>query len=60
MKAAAVSKFAFFPSFTGLGLVAKVVVGIFVIATAAGGAFYAFSQKTYAPKTIHFDGGIFI
>ncbi len=42
--------------FTGLGLVAKVVVAVFVIATAAGGAFYAFSQKTYAPKTIHFDG----
>ena len=42
--------------FAGLGLAAKVVAGIFVIATAAGGAFYAFSQKTYAPKTIHFDG----
>ena len=56
MKAAAVSKFAFFPSFAGFGLAAKVVVGIFVIATAAGGAFYVFSQKTYAPKTIHFDG----
>ena len=43
-------------SFIGLGIKVKIITAVVAVIVAAGGVVYTLSQKSYAAKTINFDG----